>query len=275
MTDSSLIPKSPRVAKPKVAAVAPGGANAQDLIFQREVAEELRQDQLKRLWSQYGTYVIAAFVAFVVGIAAYQQYKSSQLAAAQAAGAQYETTSRLAAQGKGAEATSALGTIAASGPAGYALLARLQLAASNQAADKSSDAVTGYDAVAASTNADPVLRDFAKLQAAALRLETADWTEMQNRLISLTDERSAFRATAREYLGLSAQKAGRTEDARKLFLQVLGDAKASKSAKERVGGYLSGITAASLAQPAVKAPPSAADAPKAPPAGEPASPASK
>ena len=253
---------------PKNAPGTPAAPTAQDLTFQREVEEELRQDKLKKLWADYGTYAIAALVAFIAGIGVYQQYKQWQLAAAQAAGAQYESATRLVTQGKPAEANAALATIAAQGPRGYATLARLQIAAANVAADKPAEAVSSYEAVAASSDVDPVLRDFARLQAAALRLDAADWTEMQNRLNPLTDERNAFRVTAREYLGLTAQKTGHTEDARKLFLQVLGDAKASKSAKERVGGYLSSITAANLAKappkPASPAQPSPAPAESAP-----------
>ena len=109
-----------------------------------------------------------------------------------------------------------------------------------------------------------MLFDLARLQAAALRLDAADWTEMQNRLTPLVDERNAFRANARELLGLAARNANRTEDARKLFLQVLGDAKASKALKDRVTGYMQGIAVADFTK---------ATAPAAAPATPPVAPA--
>ena len=64
----------------------------------------------------------------------------------------------------------------------------------------------------------------------------------------------AFRAQAREYLGLAAQKAARNDEARKLFLQVMGDSKASQGLKDRVTTYLSAIVAADLGKPAAAEP---------------------
>lgn len=231
----------------------------------REVEDELRQEQLKKLWTAYGKYVISAAVAFVAGVAIYQQVQSSRIAAAEQAGGRYEAARRLAADNKAAEAAAAFAAIAKDGPAGYAALARLQTAASAVKADKTSDAVAAYDAVAADSNADTVLRDFARMQAAALRLAEADWTEMQNRLYALTDERNSFRASARELLGLAAQKAGRADEARKLYLQVLSDGKSSQALKDRVSGYLSAIVAADIGKaqaPAATPDATAGDPPK-------------
>lgn len=215
----------------------------------REVDDELRNDQLKKLWNDYGTYFIGAAAAFVVGVGVYQQVQGSRLAAAQAAGSRYEAARSLLADHKAPEAGAAFAEIIKAGPSGYATLARFQQAASDAKADKITEAIAAYDAIAGDTgNGDAILRDLARLQAAALRLDGGDWTEMQNRLTPLVDERNAFRANARELLGLSARKADKTEDARKLFLQVLGDAKASKALKDRVSGYMAGIVAADLSR---------------------------
>jgi hypothetical protein len=210
----------------------------------REVEDELRQDQIKKLWAQYGTYVIGAAGAFIVGLFVYQQIQASRIAAEQASGARFEAARKLAADGKAADAAAAFSDIAKSGPAGYAALARLQQAAAAVKADKTADAVVAYDAVAGDGSTDSVLRDFARLQAAALRLGAADWTEMQNRLTNLIDERNAFRASARELLGLAAKAAQKPDEARKLFLQVIGDGKASPALKDRVNAYMSQASAA-------------------------------
>ncbi len=216
----------------------------------REVDDELRREQISKLWEQYGTYVIGAVIAFIGAIAVFQGIESSRKSAAEAAGASYEAARRLLSQNKPTEATAAFADIAKSGPGGYATLARLQAAGSAAKADKTADAVTAYDAIVADNAADPILRDVARLQAAALRIGVGDWTEMQNRLTSLVDERSAFRAPARELLGLAASAAGKSEDARRFFLQVLGDGKASASLKDRVNGYMANLVAAEIAKPA-------------------------
>lgn len=244
-------------------------ASAKDLNFEREVEEELRNDQLRQLWDKYGIFVVGAVAAILVGIGVYQQVRHSQLVAAQVAGAKFDAARQLITANKPAEATAALAEIAKTGPKGYATLARLQQAATDAAADKTAEAVTAYEAVASDTSGDPVLRDLARLQAAALRLDGADWTEMQNRLTPLVDERNAFRANARELLGLAARKANRSDDARKLFLQVLGDAKASKPLKDRVTGYMQGIAAADLTKAVAPAAAPTTTLPAAPVASEP------
>jgi len=220
----------------------------------REVEEELRHDQLKKLWNDYGTYLLGAAALLVGGVFVYQQIEHSRIAAAEAAGARFEAARRLAQEKKPAEAEAAFAELAKSGPVGYASLSRLETAASLVKAQKTTEAVAAYEAITDDNSADPVLRDFARLQAAGLKLGTADWTEMQNRLNPLVDERNAFRAQAREYLGLAAQKAARNDEARKLFLQVMGDSKASQGLKDRVTTYLSAIVAADLGKPAAAEP---------------------
>jgi hypothetical protein len=214
----------------------------------REVEDELRQDRLRKLWDRYGTYVVGGLAAFIVGLFIYQQVEASRVAAEQAAGARFEAARRLLADKKDGEAQAALSDIGKNGPGGYAALARLQQAGTYVKADKTTEAVAAYDAVAGDSATDAVLRDFARLQAAGLRLGAADWTEMQNRLSTLIDERNAFRVNARELLGLAARSAAKTDEARKLFLQVLGDSKASPAIKERVNGYMSSLVAADLAK---------------------------
>ncbi len=220
----------------------------------REVEDELRHDQLKKLWTDYGTYLIGAAALLIVGVFVFQQIDARQKAAAEAQGARYEAARRLLLDKKGPEAEAAFADIARSGAAGYASLARLEAAAGLVKADKSAEAVAAYDAIAGDSNVNLVLRDFARMQAASLKLGTADWTELQNRLSGLTDEQSAFRAMARELLGLAAQKSGRNDEARKLFLQVISDAKASQGQKDRVSGYLSALVSADLGKAAIGGP---------------------
>lgn len=216
----------------------------------REVEDELRQDQLKKLWNDYGTYLLGAAVLLIVGVFVWQQVDAGRKAAAEAEGARFEAARQLLLDKKEQDATSAFNDIAKTGPAGYASLARLEVAATLVKSGKTPEAVAAYDAIAGDPALNPIMRDFARLQAAALKLGTADFPELQNRLSGLTDEQNGFRASARELLGLSAQKAGKSDEARKLYLQVVGDAKASQGQKDRVSGFLSALVTADLGKAA-------------------------
>jgi hypothetical protein len=230
----------------------------------REVDEELRRERLEKLWDRYGIYVVAVAALLVLGVAGYQYTKSRNLAAAQAAGARYEEALRLSSQGKPEEAAKIFSALAESGPQGYSTLARLQLAGAAVEAGRTADAVAIYDALARESGLDPLLKGYAQFQAAALRAGEADFTELQNRLNDLTADASPWRYSARELLGLAALKAGRTEEARKMFEQLLADQRTPPSIMERARIAMASVVAADLAKPAAGAETGAAagEAPK-------------
>jgi hypothetical protein len=105
----------------------------------------------------------------------------------------------------------------------------LQLAATHLEIGKKDEALATYDKLAKDTGADALLRDFARLQAAAIQLGTADWTEMENRLTDLAASGNAWRHSARELLGFAALQAGKINEARELFGKVLSDPEAERA----------------------------------------------
>lgn len=226
--------------------------------FVREVDEELRREQLQKLWEKYGVLVVALVGLLLAGIGGYSYMKSSRIQASEAAGARFQAATRLVADGKTDDALKALGAIATGSSKGYQTLAGLQLAGLQAKADKIADAVAAYDAVAKDQTNDPIFRDFAALQAAMLRVDAADWTEMENRLTPLMSEASAWRALARETLGLAAYKAGKSDEARKLFEQALSDRATPPSASERAQLMLSLLTDSEAAKSAATVPTPAA-----------------
>ena len=213
----------------------------------REIDEELRREQLLKLWEQYGTYFIAAAVLIIAGIGGFKYYEHRRIQAAEAAGARFTTAARETAQDKKAEAQKALEEVASSAPSGYAVLARLRLAAADREAGKTAQAAAAFEAIAKESGLDPLLADYAQLQAAMLRLDSASWTEMQNRLNDLAAESNPWRFSARELLGLAAQKAGKTDEARTQFQRLLSDRNTPPSIGGRARVMLAMLTEAELA----------------------------
>jgi hypothetical protein len=238
-------------------------AAEQDALL-REVDEELRREQLAKLWENYGTYALAAAALIVVGVGGFKWWESRQIGLADAAGARYEAASRLLEEGKTEEAQKAFAEIAKAGPGGYRVLAELRVAAAEAKAGRTAQAVAAYEAVAARSGVDPLFAGFARLQTASLKLDTSDWTEMQNRLTPLAAENSPWRYSARELIGLAAWKAGLMEEARKAFEPLLADRRVPPSIGERAKIVMALIVADELAkaQPApAKAEPAKSVAP--------------
>lgn len=199
----------------------------------REVEEDLRRERIAKLWDAYGIYAIAALLAIIIGIGGYKFMEHRRVSIAQAAGTKFDAAAKDLAANKSAEAEKALNDLVSNGPGGYALLARLRMAAAYAKAGKTGEAVAAYELIGKETSVDPLLASYARLQAATLRLDSADWTEMQNRLNDLAADKAPWRASARELLGLAAYKAGKTDEARQYFLQLIGDSTTPPGIAER------------------------------------------
>lgn len=242
----------------------------------REIDEELRRDQIEKLWQKYGVYALMFAVLIVVGVGGTKWLEASRKAAAESAGAAYNSAISSLDAGKTDEATKALQGITTSGAAGYAQLAQLRLAGEASKAGNPAQALKSFETLGKDTSADKLLRGFAQLQAAALRAGEADFTEMQNRLNDLMAADSPWRANARELLGVAAMKAGRIDEARKAFEQILAERNAPQSVVERTQTLMRRIVAMDLATagpataPAASSDAKPADTKNAPSAGGPA-----
>jgi hypothetical protein len=238
----------------------------QDDGFLREIEEELRRERLEKLWRQYGTYFLAGAALIVLGVLLYQYIEGRRIAAAEARGAQYQDALTLANDKKEGSAEAEFKKIAEEEGSGYAELARLQLAGALLKDGKKPEALAAYEALANQSGADELLRSFAALQAAALRLGEADFTEMQNRLTPLMGDNAPWRYNARELLGLAAFKAGNSNEARALLTPLLVDQKAPETIAERAKIVMAEIAAGEIAKKGTEAKPAGAVAAE-PPAG--------
>jgi hypothetical protein len=168
-----------------------------------EVDEEVRREQLKKLWDRYSVYVIALAVLIVAGMAAWRGYEYWMAKKAAAAGAAFEAAMTLSDEGKPAEAEAAFAKIAADAPSGYRVLARMR-AAGALAREKPADAVKAYDEISADPSIGTTLQDLAAVRAGMLLVDTAPLAEMRRRLDPAAEPTRSFRHTARELLALSA-----------------------------------------------------------------------
>ncbi|MBX9863861.1 MAG: tetratricopeptide repeat protein [Hyphomicrobium sp.] len=244
----------------------------------REVNEEMRREQLARLWERYGYYIAGAAVAIVVVIAGAKLWETQRIAAANQAGSEYEQAVDLAKSGKIEDAGKAFDKLAETGPKGYGALSALAHAGTLLKTDKRPEALAVFDKIVADKSTDPLLADFARIQAASLRLGEADFTEMENRLKPLTGEGSSWRYIAGELLGTAALKAGKLDEARATLLPLLAEPGLTQSAKERIDRLMGGIATSELSNAApapttpAAAPAEKAVEPSAAPAASPAKP---
>ena len=223
----------------------------------REVQEEIRREQMEKLWQKYNGLILAGAALIVLAVAGYKYLETRRMAAEQTAGANFAAAESLSDDKKKTEADAAFQKIADSGPAGYAALAKLQMAGAQAKAGKTADAIATYDALAKDAGADNLLKSFAQLQAASLRLPDADYAEIQNRLTPLAGDGAPFGMSARELLGLAAYKAKKYDEARKYLEPLLVDPNAPQALQDRVKVMMGNIASSEVAsngKPAAAAP---------------------
>ena len=210
-----------------------------DRDFFREVNEAVRQDRYNELWDKYGVYALAAAALIVAGVAGFKVWSYWQEQKAQAAGTDFSQAVTELDSGDVAKARDVLNSLAAKGPTGYQILSRFQLAAAEAQAGSTDKALALYDALAADPETDTILKGLATIQAATLKLDTADYAEIERRVKGLIDENSPWRYSARELLGLSAYRQNNVPAAEKQFSELVADQGTPQNLRERADMMLS------------------------------------
>lgn len=186
-----------------------------------EVDEELRREQLKKLWDRYSFLIIGVAVLIVAAVGGWRGYQYLQAKQAAEAGSAFEAAVTLSEQNKHAEAEAAFAKIAAEGAKGYRGLARLRAAAEAVTRDPQ-EAAKLYDAIAADSTMSVSDQDLARVRAAGLLMETAPFEAMRQRLEPAAGVDRVYRHTARELLSVAAFRANDAVAARQ-WLDMMGN----------------------------------------------------
>ena len=197
-----------------------------------EVDEDVRRDQLKKLWERYSIYIVAGALLIIAAVGGWRGYQYLEAKKAAEAGAAFDKAIELAEQNKHAEAETAFTELAAKAPSGYRMLARLRAAAEAANRDPKTAAKL-YDEIAADRSVGTPEQDLARIRAAGLLLETTSYPNMLQRLEPATGPGATFRHTARELLALSAWRANDAAAARQWLDLIANDGETPPSLRSR------------------------------------------
>lgn len=190
--------------------------------FIREVNEELRSDQMKAIWKQYGLLIVGIAVAIVIGTAGYRGYVYWSGLQASASGDRFIEAMKLASENKTDEAVAALQQLEKDGYGAYPVLARMR-AATLQSEKDPKGAAQAFAAVAADTSVPDAVRDVARLRAGWLLIDNGTYDDVSKQVEVLSDPDNPMRHSAREALGLSAYKNGNFKQAKDWFQAIAND----------------------------------------------------
>jgi hypothetical protein len=197
-----------------------------------EVDEDVRRDQLKKIWDQYSIYIVAGALLVIAAVGGWRGYQYLEAKKAAEAGAAFDHAVELSDQDKHAEAEAAFNSLAATAPSGYRMLSRMRAAAELASHDQQA-AVKLYDDLSADRSVGASERELAKVRAAGLLLETASYANMLERLEAAAAPEATFRHSARELLALSAWRANDATAARKWLDLIANDADTPQGMRSR------------------------------------------
>jgi hypothetical protein len=208
-----------------------------------EVDEDLRAERAAKLLKKYAWVIIAAAVAVVGASTGWQfwsRYQRQQDTAA--------AVSFVAAQGATEQSGAAkpgqiaiLDQLAATAPAGYKTLARLRAAALKADSGDLQGAEALWNAVAADSSTDHLLRDFASLMAATHEIDHGDPGPLEARLKPLAEPSNQWSSLAREQLAVLDLRLGKVDEARKSLQALSIDILAPSGLRQRASALLTGL----------------------------------
>jgi hypothetical protein len=199
----------------------------------REVDEEVRRQKLQDIWNRWGNIFIGVSIAVILLVAGYKGWQYWEHRQAEQAAREYFAAVTLTTQGKVEEASKKFAELATAGHKGYAVLARMHLAAGLAASGKVDEAVRIYDQIAANTDLDANLRNVARIRAAFLVVDRLSRDDVAKRVSDLNTPNSVWRNEAREILALAAYKAGDFAETDRLMNEILSDQDSPPNLRQR------------------------------------------
>jgi len=231
-----------------------------------EVEEDLRAERARSLARRFGGLAVALAVCVVAGTGAYVWWSQQQQAAAGTTATRFiaastqadKSVQALAGLDRAAagQAAATFADIAAHGPAGYRILAKLHLAGLQWQLGQTQLASETWKSVTDDTSAPQLLRDLATVTSAQHQLDNANPVLLKQTMEGLTAQDNPWRPVAEQVIALIDIRQGKMREAADIFKRLMADPMAPEGVRQMVSDLLTTLPPDALAPPAATKPPS-------------------
>jgi len=206
----------------------------------REIEDELRRDNLLKLWARYGKYVIAAAVLALVVGGGIVGWRNHLAAERRAQGLRYSEALGLARSGKSDDAVKEFALLAQHG-GGYSIPAAFQRADLLAKSGDRKAAIALYDKIAATPAIDSNFRSLAVLLSVMCGLPDESPQTAIGHLAPLTATGNPFRASALDLTAAAKLQAGDRTGALKIYQQLADDLSAPQGLRARAAEIVAAL----------------------------------
>jgi hypothetical protein len=222
-----------------------------------EVEEDLRAERASSMARRFGWLAAVAVVAVLAGTGAYVWWSQQQKVASDAAADRFIAATQQADKAvqslagldrtAAGQAESTFADIAAHGPAGYKVLARLHQAALQWQLGQTQQAVANWKSVTDDTAAPQLLRDLASVTSAEHLVDTGNPVLLKQSMEALTAAENPWRPMAEQVIALIDIRQGKPREAADVMKRLIGDPLAPEGIRQMVADLITTLPPDALA----------------------------
>ncbi len=199
----------------------------------KEVDDDLRRDNLEKLWKKYGFQIIGLAAAVVLGVAGVQGWQAYDLDQRGKLSDRYGVALELTQGGETAAGLDAMIDLSEASGNGYAGLAAFEEARLRVESGDTGGAIEVWDRIAEGSGLGPGFKEAATLFSVLHQIDNGNPAALRARLQPLATDSHPFRFTARELLAMIALGEGDTTAARALYTKISDDLEAPAGLRQR------------------------------------------
>ncbi len=206
--------------------------------FIREIDEEIKNDKIKKLWDQYGLFIVLFVIAAVSIAVSYETFKSWNEKRKQQYSNSYAYALSLQNQGRYAESLDVLEQMKKADNGVYSDVAQIQIANILIDQGKTDEAVKLLEEIVAKKSFNKQMRDVAAIKLASYKLDTAPSDEVKKLLTPYTESENSWTNIAKELLAMLAVRDANFNEAKALYKEISTSSSATESLKSRAKDML-------------------------------------
>ncbi len=207
----------------------------------KEVDEDLRRDNLEKLWKKYGFQIMGLAAAVVLGVAGVQGWQAYDLDQRGKLSDRYGAARELAQGGETTAGLDAMIDLSEATGDSYAGLAAFEEARLRVESGDTGGAIALWDRIAEGSGLGPGFKEAATLFSILHQIDSGDPAALRARLQPLAADSQPFRSSARELLALIALGEGDTAAARDLYTKISDDREAPAGLRQRATQMLAAL----------------------------------
>jgi hypothetical protein len=201
--------------------------------FVREVDEEVRRDRMASIWTRYGRWIVVGFLAALAAFAGYLFWRNYQQTVAGEEGEKLQTAYDALAASNPTAAAKPLAELATSRSDGNRALAKFTQADVLLQRDDFKGAAAKFAEISRDDDLAPAFRDLALIRQTVAEYDTLAPQAVIGRLGPVAVPGNAYFGSAGELVAAAHLRAGRRDQAGRLFGQIARDANVPATLRQR------------------------------------------